>query len=110
MMAAARILIWLPVSVVRRSRISNMAFPLRRLFMSERVARLHPAYIESVSSRRRRRQAHDDAEHMCIEAMEGLILLRTNRKMTAIDLLLVLRCTRAICLRLSGYHHIFRIL
>src|SRR5258708_40289110 len=32
MMAAIRILIWLPVKLVRRSSISNMAFP-RRLFI-----------------------------------------------------------------------------
>jgi hypothetical protein len=39
MMAAARILIWLPVRLVRRSRISNMAFPLGACsFLSERRA------------------------------------------------------------------------
>jgi hypothetical protein len=43
MMAAAKILIWLPVSEVRRSSISNMAFPLwaHVLFFRTGVAPAH---------------------------------------------------------------------
>src|SRR5882757_3955827 len=43
MMAAVRILIWLAVRLVRRSRISNMAFSPWRMFVFGRVPRLHAA-------------------------------------------------------------------
>src|SRR3954468_23913006 len=45
MMAAVSILIWLPVRLVRRSRISNMAAPPRRMLIAARGCRAHRTAI-----------------------------------------------------------------
>src|SRR5664279_1807028 len=54
MMAAVRILIWLRVRLVRRSSISNMAFPLGACSFFERASRLHTAGIENATRSMRR--------------------------------------------------------
>src|ERR1700738_5413265 len=61
-MAAARILIWLPVSLVRRSSISNIACPPNgaSLFFG-RASRLRTAGAEMLRCRCGERQAQGDA-------------------------------------------------
>src|SRR5882757_6036123 len=62
MMAAARILIWLPVSLVRRSSISNMAFPPNGASsFFGRASRLRTASAEMLRCRCGERQAQGDA-------------------------------------------------
>src|ERR1700737_815954 len=72
MMAAVRILIWLPVRLVRRSSISNMAFSPWRMFVFERASRLHPAGAGKATLSTRRTEAHRDAEHLRIGARAGV--------------------------------------
>src|SRR6266849_2216405 len=68
MMAAVRILIWLPVRFVRRSSISNMAFSPWRMFFSWRASRLHPADARNVTLPPRRTEAQGDAGRICAMA------------------------------------------
>jgi hypothetical protein len=61
-------LIWLPVRLVRRSSISNMAFPLGACSFFERASRHRTAYPGKLSRQCRERQAQEDADHICAEA------------------------------------------
>src|SRR5436190_18985353 len=68
MMAAVRILIWLPVRLARRSSISNMAFLLGGMFVSWRASRLHPAGARNVTLQPRRTEAQGAAGRVCAMA------------------------------------------
>src|SRR6266851_9560871 len=79
MMAAARILIWLPVRLVRRSSISNMAFSPWRMFVFERTPRLRPAGAGEATLSTRRTEAHRDAGHLRIHARRRALANRPSK-------------------------------
>jgi len=76
-----------------------MAFPHWRLFMSGRASRLRTAYVKSVSPARRGRQAQEDAEHVCVQAMGSMMPLRTNRGRVIVDCHLRCGAPAPLCLR-----------
>src|ERR1700692_2246899 len=91
MMAAARILIWLPDRLIGRCSISNMAFSPWRIFVfSAGVAPAHRRYLECYAvsaangrarifkSRERRKRSHADCEACRIPA--GLVETRHRRQ------------------------------
>src|SRR3954452_1606155 len=96
MMAAARILIWLPVREVRRSSISNMAFPLGACSFLKRASRLRIASSARLSCRCGERQARPNAGHVCVPTTEGVLPCTNLDRETpacALDLFNILQLT-----------------